>query len=185
MRCVPRRKLKLLMPGLREWLPSLSLSWKIHVERCELKLTGVLISVIIQCSFVLFTGEAMLCHGPGWRGGGVSFRKSGWIYAVKISPGTLWLYQSKFNWFLPPYKRVNSPNPTYPGVAVFQKLVRSLAQASQNKTLYDNFFSPSLKKKRIYFQLFQFSIFNRVPWFRHMLHPQQCQAHTYALLIKK
>ena len=33
-----------------ERIISLSSSWKIHVERC-------------RC--VLFTGEAMLCHGPG------------------------------------------------------------------------------------------------------------------------
>ena len=44
---------------------SLSSSWKIHVERYELKMTGVLFYVRLQCSCVLFTGEAMLCHGPG------------------------------------------------------------------------------------------------------------------------
>ena len=37
-----------------------------------------------------------------------------------------------------PYTRVNSPNPPYPRVVVFQKLPRSLAQSSQNKTLYRN-----------------------------------------------
>ena len=36
------------------------------------------------------------------------------------------------------YMRVNSPNPPYPRVAVFQKLLRSLAQSSQDKTLYHN-----------------------------------------------
>ena len=43
----------------------ISLSWKIHVERCELKMAGVLLSVKLQCRCVVFTGEAMLCHGPG------------------------------------------------------------------------------------------------------------------------
>ena len=51
-----------------ERMISLSSSWKIHVERCELKMTGVLLSVKLQCSCVLFTGEAMLCHGPRWGG---------------------------------------------------------------------------------------------------------------------
>ena len=48
-----------------ERMISLSSSWKIHVERYELKMTGVLFYVRLQCSCVLFTGEAMLCHGPG------------------------------------------------------------------------------------------------------------------------
>ena len=48
-----------------ERMISLSSSWKIHVERCELKMIDALLSVKLQCSCVLFTGEAMLCHGPG------------------------------------------------------------------------------------------------------------------------
>ena len=48
-----------------ERMISLSSSWKIHVERYELKMTGVLFYVRLQCGCVLFTGEAMLCHGPG------------------------------------------------------------------------------------------------------------------------
>ena len=43
----------------------------------------------------------------------------------------LWL---QFKWILLPYTRLNSPNPPYPRVAVFQKLLRSLAQSSKNKT---------------------------------------------------
>ena len=43
----------------------------------------------------------------------------------------LWL---QFKWILLPYTRLNSPNPPYPSVAVFQKLLRSLAQSSKNKT---------------------------------------------------
>ena len=60
-------------------------------------------------------------------------------------PGTLKIYQSWFSWVVPPYTRVNSPNHSYPRVAVFQKL-RSLAQskAKPNQTLYHNCFS--LKK---------------------------------------
>ena len=46
-----------------ERMISLSSSWKIHFERYDLKMTGVL-SVKLQCSCALFTGEAMLCHRP-------------------------------------------------------------------------------------------------------------------------
>ena len=48
-----------------ERMISLSSSWKMHVERCELKMTDVFLSVKLQCSCILFTGEAILCHGPG------------------------------------------------------------------------------------------------------------------------
>ena len=51
-----------------EMTGTLSSSWKIHVERSELKMTDVLFSLKLQCSCVQFTGEAMLCHGPGWGG---------------------------------------------------------------------------------------------------------------------
>ena len=43
----------------------------------------------------------------------------------------LWL---QFKWILLPYTGLNSPNPPYPRVAVFQKLLRSLAQSRKNKT---------------------------------------------------
>ena len=55
-------------------------------------------------------------------------------------PGALSLYQSSFKWILLPYTRLNSQNPPpppHPRVAVFQKLLRSHTQSSQNKT---NFF---------------------------------------------
>ena len=58
---------------------------------------------------------------------------------------TLNLYQSQFSWILLPYTRVYSPNPPYPRVAVFQKLLRSLGQFSQNKTLYHNHWSVNLQ----------------------------------------
>jgi len=51
-----------------ERMISLSSSWKMHVERCELKITDVFLSVKLHCSCILFTGEAILCHGPGWGG---------------------------------------------------------------------------------------------------------------------
>ena len=48
-----------------ERMISLSSSGKMYVERCELKITDVFLSVKLQCSCILFTGEAILCHGPG------------------------------------------------------------------------------------------------------------------------
>ena len=52
-------------------------------------------------------------------------------------PGTLSLYQSSFKGILLPYTRLNSQNPpTHPRVVFFQKLLRSQAQSSQNKTKF-------------------------------------------------
>ena len=67
-----------------------------------------------------------------WPGDG-TLGISGWGLC-RWDPGTLTLYQSWFSRILLLCTRVNSPNPPYPRVAVFQKLLTSLAQSSQNKT---------------------------------------------------
>ena len=54
-----------------------------------------------------------------------------WVGVWLWNPGTLSLYQSWFSWILLPYTRVNSPNHSYPRVAVFQKLT-PLAQSKAN-----------------------------------------------------
>ena len=170
-----------------ERMISLSSSWKIRLEDdwCVL-----VCKTAVQLCSIYWRSYAVSQTRVRWGG---SFRNF-WVGICRWDPGTLWLYQSKFNWILPPYNRVNSPNPTYPGVALFQKLMRSLAQCSQNKTFYHNFsFSLSLslslkkkKKKRDLFFILIVSVFdfNPVPWFRRRLHPEQCQARMYALLRK-
>ena len=67
------------------------------------------------------------------RGGGGTLGISG---MCRWDPGILTRGSSAE--FCYPTLEVNSPNPRYPKVAVFQKLLRSLAQSSQNKTLYHN-----------------------------------------------
>ena len=54
------------------------------------------------------------------------------------NPGTFSLYQSYFSWILLPYTRVNSPNPPYPTVAVFQKLLllTNTDQPKQNRLMF-------------------------------------------------
>ena len=80
--------------------------------------------------------------GRGWY-----FRKF-WAGMCHWDPGTLSLYQGKFSWILLPYTRLNSPNTPYRRVAALQKLLRSPAQSSQNKT------------DMIWKSLFQWSGFN-------------------------
>ena len=65
--------------------------------------------------------------------GGGYFRTFG-VGMCRWDPETLSL--AKFTWTSPgiPYTRLNSPNPPYPRVAVFQKQLWSLTQSSQNKT---------------------------------------------------
>ena len=72
---------------------------------------------------------------PPGRGRGGYFGNL-WVGMCCWDPGTLNLCQSQFSCILLPYTRVNSLNPPYPRVAVLQKLLRSLARSSQNKTLY-------------------------------------------------
>ena len=63
---------------------------------------------------------------PG-GGGGSTLGISGWGCAARtLEP--LAYTRASFSWILLPYTRVNSPNHSYPRVAVFQKL-RSLAQS--------------------------------------------------------
>ena len=60
-------------------------------------------------------------------GGGGTLGISGWGCAAgTLEP--LAYTRASFSWILLPYTRVNSPNHSYPRVAVFQKL-RSLAQS--------------------------------------------------------
>ena len=60
-------------------------------------------------------------------GGGGTLGISGWGCAARtLKP--LAYARASFIWILLPYTRVNSPNHSYPTVAVFQKL-RSLAQS--------------------------------------------------------
>ena len=73
---------------------------------------------------------------PLYAGGGGEYFRNSWAGMRCWDPGTLNLYQSWFSLILLPYTRVNSPNLPYPRVAVFQKPLRSVAQSSQNKTLY-------------------------------------------------
>ena len=64
---------------------------------------------------------------PGWGGGGGTLGIFGWGCAAEtLEP--LAYTRASFSWILLSYTRVNSPNHTYPRVAVFQKL-RSLAQS--------------------------------------------------------
>ena len=72
---------------------------------------------------------------------GGEYFKNFWVGMCRWDPGTLNLYQNQFSWILLHYTRVYSPNPPYLRVAVFQKLLRSLGQFSQNKTLYHNHWS--------------------------------------------
>ena len=55
------------------------------------------------------------------------------------------------------YTRVNSPNTPYPRVAVFQKLLRSLAHSSQNTKPYTTIIS--LSKNDLFILVSLFSIF--------------------------
>jgi len=77
-----------------------------------------------------------LANSPG-EGGGGTLGISGWGCAAGTLEPLTYTRASSAE-FLLPYTKVNSPNPPYPRVAVFQKLLRSLAQSSQNKTLYHN-----------------------------------------------
>ena len=70
---------------------------------------------------------------------------SGWGCAAGTLESLSYTRASSAEFFLS-YTRVNSPNPPYPRVAVFQKLLRSPAQSSQNKTLYHNPTEASLDK---------------------------------------
>ena len=86
----------------------------------------------IYRSWVIVLGEALVKTSQRWGAGGEYFRNF-WVRTCRWDPGTLSLYQSWFSCILLPYTSLNSPNSSYPRVAVFQKLLRSLAQSSQNK----------------------------------------------------
>ena len=88
----------------------------------------------IYRSWAIVLGKALVKTSQRWgRGGGEYFRNF-WVRTCRLDPGTLSLYQSWFKCILLPYTSLNSPNSSYPRVAVFQKLLRSLAQSSPNKT---------------------------------------------------
>ena len=98
-------------------IPSEALQFA-RVDRVEDKRSGLCMNTINK--------------GRTVSGGGGYFRNF-WVGMSRWDPGTLNLHQSQFSWILLPYTRVNTPTPPYPGVAVFQKLLRSLAQSSQSK----------------------------------------------------
>ena len=82
---------------------------------------------------LLFWEKPWLRRHIGGGVGGEYFRNF-WVTTCRWDPGTLSLYQSWFSCILLPYTSLNSPNSSYPRIAVFQKLLRSLAQSSPNKT---------------------------------------------------
>ena len=86
----------------------------------------------IYRSWAIVLGKALVKTSQK-GGGGEYFRNFG-VRTCRWNPGTLSLYQSWFSCILLPYTSLNSPNSSYPRVAVFQKLLRSLAQSSPNKT---------------------------------------------------
>ena len=85
----------------------------------------------IYRSWAIVLGKAL---GKTSQGGGGEYFRNFWVRTCRWDPGTLSLYQSWFSCILLPYTSLNSPNSSYPRVSVFQKLLRSLAQSSPNKT---------------------------------------------------
>ena len=75
-------------------------------------------------------------HSAAGRGGG-PLGISGWGYAAGTPEPLTYTRAISAEFFLP-YTRVNSLNPPHPRIAVFQKLLRSLARSNENKTLYHN-----------------------------------------------
>ena len=73
---------------------------------------------------------------------GRGYLRNFWVGMCRWDPGILSLYQCYFSCILLLYTSVNSPNHSYPRLAVFQKL-RSLAKSkqSQTKTLYQSLLS--------------------------------------------
>ena len=76
-----------------------------------------------------------MCLGEG----GGTLGISGWGCAAELLETLTYTRASSAKFCYPTlYTRVNAPNAPYPRVAVLKKLLRSLAQSSQNKTLYHN-----------------------------------------------
>ena len=88
----------------------------------------------IYRSSAIVLGKALGKTSQRQGGEGGEYFRNFWVRTCRWDPGTLSLYQSWFSCILLPYTSLNSPNSSYPRVSVFQKLLRSLAQSSPNKT---------------------------------------------------
>ena len=96
----------------------------------EIWVWGTLVLLNIYC--LEYNWEQTVVRVPG------GYFRNFWVGMCRWDPGTLNLYQSQFSWILLPYTRVNSPNPPYPRVAVFQKLPRSLKIFNQQISFLKN-----------------------------------------------
>ena len=96
--------------------------------------TNIKISVFSAAKFQV-KGSTLQGHPTKGRGGGKgTLGISGWGCAAgTLEP--LAYTKASFSWIFLPYSRVNSPNHSYPRVAVFQKL-RSLAQYKPDPQYY-------------------------------------------------
>ena len=74
--------------------------------------------------------------------GGSTLGIFGWECAARTLEPFAYTRASSSEFCYPTLVRMNSPNPLCPRVAVFQKLLRSLAQSSRNKT--DLIFAPDI-----------------------------------------
>ena len=97
----------------------------------------VVTSALFSCNIINFYD--FCCGLPRSRVPGEGYFRNFWAGMCRWDTGTLNLYQSSFKWILLPYTRINSKNfppppPPHPKVAVFQKLLRSQTQSSQNKS---------------------------------------------------
>ena len=100
-------------------------------------------------NFMAFHGTPSLLHGTPWNSMDTPWKFRGIPWISMDFHGIPWISIDfhGFPWNSMEfhggishgiYTRVNSPNLPYPKVAVFQKLLRSRAKSSQNKTLYHN-----------------------------------------------
>jgi len=106
------------------------------------KLSIVLVKCCLSCchgdgchgyppSSSQYTGQAIF-YSSTPEGGGGTLGISGWGCAAGTLEALTYTRASSAEFCYPML------DPPYPRVAVFQKLLRSLAQSSQNKTLYHN-----------------------------------------------
>ena len=112
-------RLNYLRPAIL--LPSsTSLGPKIYTRTGDQGICMEFQGAMIRCEIL------MMSRILTWGGGG-TLGISGWVCATRtLEP--LAYTRASFSWTLLPYTRVNSPNHSYPRVAVVQKL-RSLAQS--------------------------------------------------------
>ena len=82
---------------------------------------------IVTSSQIAFSWTLLILWLAYVLGGEATLGISGWGCAARTLEPIAYT-RASFSWILLPYTRVNSPNHSYPRVAVFQKL-RSLAQS--------------------------------------------------------